>query len=111
MDACKIFGRGRLEAAQKVWVIMKPIDFKKDSAFGAVLTDFDYNDILLYPSNGTSNLLKSTDITLGQSTINQIREALGLDYHKSVLRKCAHCGQYGAVQCACPHCGAPIDPE
>ena len=24
--------------------------------------------------------------------------------------KCAHCGQWGAVMCACPQCGAPIDP-
>jgi hypothetical protein len=28
-----------------------------------------------------------------------------------VIVKCRHCGQYGAVKCPCPMCGAPIDPE
>ena len=26
---------------------------------------------------------------------------------KAVI-ECKHCGQFGAVGCACPHCGAPI---
>lgn len=40
--------------------------------------------------------------------IAQIKKELGID---RVLEKCTHCGQWGAVMCACPHCGAPIDPR
>jgi hypothetical protein len=28
---------------------------------------------------------------------------------EKVIKKCGHCGQWGAVQCACRSCGAPID--
>lgn len=41
--------------------------------------------------------------------IGMVRKELG--YMVRVLEKCSHCGQYGAVMCACPSCGAPIDPK
>ena len=27
---------------------------------------------------------------------------------RNVVIRCAHCGQWGAVKCACKHCGAPM---
>lgn len=33
-----------------------------------------------------------------------------LGFLKKPLTKCQHCGQWGAVYCACIKCGAPIDP-
>jgi hypothetical protein len=38
----------------------------------------------------------------------QIKAELG--YYKNPLKKCRHCGQWGAVMCECVKCGAPIDP-
>lgn len=43
-----------------------------------------------------------------KSLIDQVKESLG--YYPEVLKKCKYCGQWGAVMCACPACGAPIDP-
>jgi hypothetical protein len=30
-------------------------------------------------------------------------------YSGNVIVKCKHCGQWGAKQCECKKCGAPID--
>jgi uncharacterized Fe-S radical SAM superfamily protein PflX len=51
---------------------------------------------------------------MSASTVNDIIEAvskLQTIYPEKVLEKCTYCGQWGAVQCACPACGAPIDPK
>lgn len=40
--------------------------------------------------------------------IDHIKASLG--YYPEVLKKCTHCGQWGAIMCACRSCGAPIDP-
>lgn len=42
------------------------------------------------------------------SIVDVVRRELG--YVEKPLVKCRHCGQWGAVYCACAHCGAPIDP-
>lgn len=48
-------------------------------------------------------------VTIGMDQIvAQVRQAMGI--YDKVLAKCSHCLQYGAIMCACPHCGAPIDP-
>jgi hypothetical protein len=39
---------------------------------------------------------------------DEIKRELG--YYKNPLKKCVHCGQWGAVMCECVKCGAPIDP-
>ena len=43
------------------------------------------------------------------SIIEAVKASLG--YVDNPLTKCRHCGQWGAVYCACAHCGAPVDPE
>ena len=40
--------------------------------------------------------------------IAKVKKSLGFE---RVLEKCPACGQWGAVMCACPHCGHPIDPK
>lgn len=40
--------------------------------------------------------------------VTAVKKSMGYD---RVLEKCVHCGQWGAVMCACPQCGAPIDPK
>ena len=49
----------------------------------------------------------------GRLSINSLVDAVkkSLGYLEKPLIKCKHCGQWGAVSCACAHCGAPIDPE
>ena len=42
------------------------------------------------------------------SIVDVVRCELG--YVEKPLVKCRHCGQWGAVYCACRYCGAPIDP-
>jgi hypothetical protein len=41
------------------------------------------------------------------------RGAVGKDFSeyvspRKVIIRCSHCGQWGAVKCACKHCGAPM---
>lgn len=43
-----------------------------------------------------------------ESIIEIMEKHLGIV--RNPITKCQHCGQYGAVFCACPKCGAPIDP-
>lgn len=74
------------------------------------LTDFEMDvysdsmDIVEFP-------VQAKGVT-GKTTLKSIKESIKkeLGYMVRVLEKCKHCGQYGAVMCACPHCGAPIDP-
>lgn len=41
--------------------------------------------------------------------VKAVKNAIGL--YDRVLEKCSFCGQWGAVMCECPKCGAPIDPK
>lgn len=41
--------------------------------------------------------------------VKSVKKELGVI--DNPLRKCIYCGQWGAVHCDCPKCGAPIDPE
>ncbi len=43
-----------------------------------------------------------------QSIVAAVKKSLGME---RVLEKCLYCGQWGAVMCACPSCGHPIDPK
>lgn len=63
---------------------------------------------------------KVTTVTTGDSmepnhinqfvyAIRSIESRIG-DYHRDVVTKCAHCGQWAAVKTACVSCGAPVDP-
>jgi hypothetical protein len=60
-----------------------------------------------------ASFLASNNESSGKVTfvdlISNLKKELG--YQVRVLEKCSHCGQWGAVMCACPHCGAPIDPK
>ena len=60
-----------------------------------------------YLSDNTSSPIADTKMRLGDLA-EQIKAELG--YYKDPLKKCKHCGQWGAVMCACVSCGAPIDP-
>jgi hypothetical protein len=40
--------------------------------------------------------------------LSRIETATGKSYPDKVLLRCKYCGQYGAIYCACPSCGAPI---
>ena len=64
---------------------------------------FDRHMNLLSEVSGSSHR-----ITIG-SIVDATKAELG--YIKNPLTKCQHCGQWGAVYCACIKCGAPIDPE
>lgn len=57
----------------------------------------------LLASNGSSTNRLTID-----SIVKLVKSSLGYD---RVLEKCTHCGQWGAVMCSCPNCGAPIDPK
>ena len=72
-------------------------------------------DLPTIASTSTSaviELVAQSDDVTGKITIDSIvesvKKSMGLD---RVLEKCGHCGQWGAVMCACPQCGAPIDPQ
>jgi hypothetical protein len=58
--------------------------------------------VLISTENGNS---KTTSM---QSIADFVKKEIGI--YDRVLEKCAHCGQWGAVMCACRTCGAPIDP-
>lgn len=42
------------------------------------------------------------------SIVEAVKKSMG---YERVLEKCTYCGHWGAVMCACPQCGAPIDPK
>ena len=74
---------------------MKITDLSKASISSPVME-------FVVSANQVSQRLSVGDLVAG------IKKELG--YYPQVLKKCIHCGQWGAVMCACPACGAPIDP-
>lgn len=50
----------------------------------------------------------STHVDL-ETIAGEVKRIIGV--YDRVLEKCGHCGQWGAVMCSCPQCGAPIDPK
>lgn len=62
----------------------------------------------VYPPRARYSVSSGAPIT-PESVLELVRQELGIV--KNPITKCQHCGQWGAVFCACPKCGAPIDPS
>ena len=59
---------------------------------------------ILYDDGGTNGTARLTLKTLTATIAASLAP-------ERVLEKCGHCGQWGAIMCACRYCGAPIDPQ
>lgn len=68
------------------------------------------SDLPIASQNGEISVAASENKSV-RVTINGIADMVkrSLGYLEKPLVKCKHCGQWGAVYCACRYCGAPID--
>lgn len=80
-------------------------DYREVAGEGYFITSSDNtNSLSLVAESGQEYVVNTPTI---DHIISIVKRELGqID---DPLRKCAHCGQWGAVHCACKHCGAPID--
>ena len=90
----------------KLTITKSPSKFSDGGYVATTATANDTSKIIYHTATTASS---SFEPVLSLSMLEQIKAELG--FYKNPLRKCGHCGQYGAVFCECPKCGAPIDPK
>jgi hypothetical protein len=79
-----------------------------NTKLSGLLADKDTNFFKQSITLTAGDTFQLTGHQLIEQIVEDVKGALG--YLERPLIKCRHCGQWGAVYCACAHCGAPIDP-